>query len=270
MGMFRPSAKTRDLPRPAVGAEVLEDLDGVARSRPLGGGEGILDRLGDPEPAPGVEGDVDRLVDVGLGGDELDLEAGRQVEALPLFLGRPRGGRRDVFNLGGPGPGPARGPRTRPGTGRGLSCGRGRVASRPPRIRWGGPDRRFGNRLRGNPAEEADRRPLGVVQPDLAVALARVVDGRAEGHPGPASRPCSASRSSTWKMSLTWSRSRPSGLPPFRASRPRPAPSNAYWCSASSRSRCIPRVSTYQRTVLPQSETLISVRKSSRPVDHSP
>ena len=39
-----------------------------------------------------------------------------------------------------------------------------------------------------DPAEEADRRPLGVVQPDLAVALVRVVDGRGEGH-SPADEP---------------------------------------------------------------------------------
>ena len=37
----------------------------------------------------------------------------------------------------------------------------------------------------GGPAEKVDRRPLGVVQPDLAVALSRVVDGGGEGRSPP-------------------------------------------------------------------------------------
>ena len=85
IGMFRPSANVVTLPGPAVGAEVVEDLDACrAASAPRLAGYGILDGVGDPEPAPVVEGEVHRLVDVGLGGDELDLEAGREVESPAL------------------------------------------------------------------------------------------------------------------------------------------------------------------------------------------
>ena len=77
--------------------------DGVARRGVRLGGEGVFDGLRDAQPARGVEGDVDRLLDVGLGGDELDLEARRQVELFLLLLGRERRGiddERKVFGRG--------------------------------------------------------------------------------------------------------------------------------------------------------------------------
>ncbi len=40
-----------------------------------------------PQPAAGVEGHVDRLGDVGIGGDELHLKARRQMERLLLIGG---------------------------------------------------------------------------------------------------------------------------------------------------------------------------------------
>ena len=98
--MFRPSAKVVIVARLAVGPEVLQDLDAVARGLSLGRGERVLERLGDPEPAAIVEGDVDRLVDLGLGGDELDHEPFGEVEGLALLLGRVRVGGRDVLGLG--------------------------------------------------------------------------------------------------------------------------------------------------------------------------
>ncbi len=48
--------------------------------------------MGEIEPAGGVEGEVDRFLDVWLGGDELDLEAGGEVELLLLLFGRERRG----------------------------------------------------------------------------------------------------------------------------------------------------------------------------------
>ena len=87
----------------AVAVGVLEDADRVAARAVVGGGVGILGRAGDPEPAPGVERHVHRLLDLGLGGEELDAEAGRQVERRAFLLGRqwhrsagspPRTGRR--------------------------------------------------------------------------------------------------------------------------------------------------------------------------------
>src|SRR5262249_43824352 len=80
-----------DLAGPAVGAEVLQDLYRVARLAAGRRREGVLDGVGDPEPAAVVEGEVDRLVDVRLGGDQLGVEAGRQVEG-PALLGGGAGG----------------------------------------------------------------------------------------------------------------------------------------------------------------------------------
>ena len=50
--------------------------------------ERILDRFGDPEPAAVVEVDVDRLVNVRLGRDQLDLEAVGDMKAAALLFGR--------------------------------------------------------------------------------------------------------------------------------------------------------------------------------------
>src|SRR5206468_680136 len=63
-------------------------------------GEGVLHRLRDPQSAAGVEVDVDGEDDVRFGGDELDLEAGRQAERFLLLGGLARGRRRDVGGVG--------------------------------------------------------------------------------------------------------------------------------------------------------------------------
>src|SRR5207253_649565 len=88
-----------DFSRPAVGAEVLEDLHRIARLWSLGG-VGILDRFRDPEPAPGVKGNVERLMDVRLGGNELDLEPWRKMKGLAL-VGRRLGLRRRDIRIDG-------------------------------------------------------------------------------------------------------------------------------------------------------------------------
>jgi hypothetical protein len=61
---------------------------------------GVLDRLRHPQPPGRVEGDVDRLLDVRLRSDELDLKTGRQVKGLALLFRRQwlRGG--DVGRVG--------------------------------------------------------------------------------------------------------------------------------------------------------------------------
>ena len=58
---------------------------------------GYSTRVRDPEAALRVERHVHRLVDVRLGGDELDFEARRQMKAFLLLLGRQRIGGADVF-----------------------------------------------------------------------------------------------------------------------------------------------------------------------------
>src|SRR5262249_27005888 len=74
----------------AVGGEVREDADAVAAGAVFGR-VGVFDGAVDPKPAAGVEGEVDRLLDVRLGGDQLRLEAGRQLEGAQLVgRGAPR------------------------------------------------------------------------------------------------------------------------------------------------------------------------------------
>ena len=73
----------------AVAVGVLEDLDPVA-ARP-GGAAGIFEALGDPDPAPLVEGHRHRVDDVGLGGDQLDWNPGGTVIARIASAGD-RGG----------------------------------------------------------------------------------------------------------------------------------------------------------------------------------
>src|SRR5262249_18015608 len=72
-GDVEPVGEGGDLAGPAVGAEVLQHLDGVAALAAGRRGEGVLDGVGDPQPALLVEGEVEGLVDVGLGGDQLGL-----------------------------------------------------------------------------------------------------------------------------------------------------------------------------------------------------
>src|SRR5207244_3915857 len=88
--------KRGDLARPAVGAEVLENLDRVTSLAFLGG-VGILDRLGQPQPAGGVEVNIDRLTNVRIGRDELQFETRRQLDLLFLLLGAQRIGRRHML-----------------------------------------------------------------------------------------------------------------------------------------------------------------------------
>ncbi len=78
--------EVRDRTGAAVGSEVREDHHLIAVRLAFLGGERILARGRDPEPASVVEGQVHRLVDVRLGGDELGLEPRWQVEGGPLLV----------------------------------------------------------------------------------------------------------------------------------------------------------------------------------------
>ena len=56
--------------------ESRDDLvEGIAARGPW-----VKRGAGDPDATSGVEGDVERFLDSGLGGDELDFETGRKVE----------------------------------------------------------------------------------------------------------------------------------------------------------------------------------------------
>ena len=71
-GMFSPSAKTvtlSTLPSPSVSSRTL-----IAIASRAGGVPRIFEALGDPDAAPLVERHGDRVDDVGLGGDQLDLK----------------------------------------------------------------------------------------------------------------------------------------------------------------------------------------------------
>lgn len=82
----------------AVGLELGEDADGVARS--FGWGEGVAAGFRDPELARRVEAHGDGFSDVGLGGYELDREALGEGKGLG-FLGRGEpGGGADHFREG--------------------------------------------------------------------------------------------------------------------------------------------------------------------------
>ena len=54
------------------------------------GGPRIHFGTGHPQPAGGIEREVERLLDFRLGGDKLDLETRRKVEHRPLLLGSGR------------------------------------------------------------------------------------------------------------------------------------------------------------------------------------
>ncbi len=105
MGMFRPSAKVVILRARPSGPKSSRTLTVSRGLVAVLGGEGVLDGVGDPEPALVVEGEVHRLVDVRLGGDELDLEAGRQAELLDLVGGRRAAWSRRRWALAGRGRG---------------------------------------------------------------------------------------------------------------------------------------------------------------------
>ena len=88
MGMLSPSAKVVILRARPSGPKSSRILTRVARLLPGGAGKGYSSGVRDPEPAAIVEGEVERLVDVRLGGDELDLEARRQTEEFAFLVRR--------------------------------------------------------------------------------------------------------------------------------------------------------------------------------------
>ena len=73
--------------RMAMFIDAVDDGHGVAALRARLGGKRIFDRLREIEPAAGIEIQIDRLANFRLGGDQLDLEAGRQMKLFKL-LGR--------------------------------------------------------------------------------------------------------------------------------------------------------------------------------------
>ena len=80
--------KRRDLGCRAIGVEAVDDPQRVAAFRVFRLRVRILDRAREPQPAGGIEIEVHRLVNVRLGGDELNLKAGRQMKRLQLLLRR--------------------------------------------------------------------------------------------------------------------------------------------------------------------------------------
>lgn len=90
------AGERRDPVGSPVSVGVLEDLD-VVTPRPAGGrGEGVLACLGDPEPPPRPEREVQGLQDRRLRGHQVDLESGRQAELPALLLRRQARRRTDV------------------------------------------------------------------------------------------------------------------------------------------------------------------------------
>ena len=83
-GDVQSAGELGDLARTTVGSEVLKDHEAITRGFIRRRGPGIFDGCRDPQPALRVEGEVHRLVDVRLGGDELNLEARRKFERLLL------------------------------------------------------------------------------------------------------------------------------------------------------------------------------------------
>ena len=80
----------RDLVGLAVAVGVLDDRDPVAPLALRLHLVGVVDRLGDVQPAEVVPGHRDRLVDLRLGDEQLRLEPGRQGEVLLRLVGRER------------------------------------------------------------------------------------------------------------------------------------------------------------------------------------
>ena len=83
--------------RLAVAVGVLEDQDPVAIAEVEPGralGVGVV--LGDPEPPPGVPRHGDRVADLGLGGEDRDLEPLRHAEARSRPVGGHDGGPVDL------------------------------------------------------------------------------------------------------------------------------------------------------------------------------
>ena len=97
-GDVQPLGEDGELVGLAVAVGVFEDLDAVP-ARP-GGLRGILEALGDPDPAPLVERHRDRVDDVRLAGDELDGEALGHRHLLDRLLRRERRPGRLVLGVG--------------------------------------------------------------------------------------------------------------------------------------------------------------------------
>ena len=70
-----------------IRSEVGENLDLISTRLPRSNRKGILDRRCDPESPLVVEGDVHRLVDLGLGSHKLDVEPFGQAKQLAFVLG---------------------------------------------------------------------------------------------------------------------------------------------------------------------------------------
>ena len=92
---FRWSANTLRRVEPAVAVGVLEDEDAVP-GLVVGDATRVGVGLGDPEPAAVVDRHRDRLDDVGLAGEERDLEPRRDRHRPRGLLGAEAGVRVDV------------------------------------------------------------------------------------------------------------------------------------------------------------------------------
>jgi hypothetical protein len=74
-----------------LGIEVREDIYFVS-GLTFFCWEGIMATGGDPQATAGVKGYLDRLIDAGLGSNELDLETSWDSQSLLLSLGCERVG----------------------------------------------------------------------------------------------------------------------------------------------------------------------------------
>jgi len=81
MGSLLLAAGAPDL-RFALLIEIPEHGDAVACLVGIGGGNGILRRMRNPQPSPGIEIQVHRLLNVRLGRHQLNFKPGRQMEFL--------------------------------------------------------------------------------------------------------------------------------------------------------------------------------------------
>ena len=82
----------RNLVRTAIGIGIFENPDRISSLLFQSHGVGVLEGVADPQAPAGIEGDIQRLVNLWLTGKELDLETFRQGEALELLTGCLRSG----------------------------------------------------------------------------------------------------------------------------------------------------------------------------------